>query len=202
VSRNAIAVAITGASGAPYALRLLEQLLAAGEQIYLMLSDAGRMVVEMETGLLIPASTRGAQRTLCDHFDVEPERLTLFGKQQWMAPVASGTNPPKAMVVCPCSVGTLASIATGLSDNLIERAADVMLKERRPLLLVPREMPLSEIHLENMLKLSRMGAVIIPPSPGFYHQPQTLDDLVDFVVARILDHLDIDHDLIPRWGAE
>jgi 4-hydroxy-3-polyprenylbenzoate decarboxylase len=106
------------------------------------------------------------------------------------------------MVVCPCTTGTLAGIAQGTSNNLIERAADVVLKERKRLILVPRETPFSEIHLENMLKLARMGAIILPPNPGFYHQPQTLDDLVDFVVARILDHLDIEHSLIPRWGLE
>ncbi|OOZ38661.1 aromatic acid decarboxylase [Solemya pervernicosa gill symbiont] len=191
---------MTGASGAPYGLRLLQLLLEAGETVYLMLSDAGRLVLDMESGLKLSSASKEAEQQLCSHFDVEPGQLQLFGKQQWMAPVASGTNPPRAMVVCPCSAGTLASIAMGLSDNLIERAADVMLKERRKLILVPREMPLSEIHLENMLKLARMGAIIMPPSPGFYQQPQTIDDLVDFVVARILDHLDIDHALQARWG--
>ena len=117
-----------------------------------------------------------------------------------MAPVASGSNPADAMVVCPCSMGTLGAIAGGLADNSIERAADVMLKERRPLVLVPRETPLSAIHLENMLKLARAGAVILPPAPGFYDRPQTVAELVDFVVARVLDQLGVAHALGPRWG--
>ena len=118
-----------------------------------------------------------------------------------MSPVASGSNPADAMAICPCSLGTLGAVAAGLADNLIERAADVMLKERRPLVLVPRETPLSAIHLENMLKLARAGAVILPPSPGFYGHPQSIDELVDFVVARILDQLGVSHALGPRWGA-
>ena len=117
-----------------------------------------------------------------------------------MAPMASGSNPGDAMAICPCTMGTLGAIANGLADNLIERAADVMLKERRPLVLVPRETPLSAIHLENMLKLARAGAVILPPAPGFYTHPQTVADLVDFVVARVLDHLAVPHALLPRWG--
>ncbi len=200
MSRNAIAVAMTGASGAAYGLRLLQCLLENGETVYLMLSDAARMVLDMEAGLKLPAATAEAEKALRAHFGVDDHRLQLFGKQQWLAPVASGTNPPRAMVVCPCTIGTLSSIAHGLSDNLIERAADVCLKERRTLVLVPREMPFSEIHLENMLKLARMGAVIMPPSPGFYQNPKSIEDLVDFVVARILDHLDVAHDLLPRWG--
>jgi len=121
-------------------------------------------------------------------------------REDWRAPVASGSNPADAMAVCPCSMGTLGAIAGGLADNLIERAADVMLKERRPLVLVPRETPLSAIHLENMLKLARAGAVILPPAPAFYTRPQTVADVVDFVVARVLDHLRVPHDLVPRWG--
>ena len=124
----------------------------------------------------------------------------MFGKQDWMSPVASGSGAPSAMVVCPCSTGTLSAIACGASNNLIERAADVALKERRQLILVPRESPYSTIHLENMLRLSQMGAVILPASPGFYHQPQSIDDLVDFVVARILNQLGIVQELLKRWG--
>ncbi len=119
-----------------------------------------------------------------------------------MAPVASGSNPADAMAICPCTMGTLAAIACGLADNLIARAADVMLKERRPLVLVPRETPLSAIHLENMLRLARAGVVILPPAPGFYDRPQSIAELVDFVVARILDRLGVPHSLGPRWGAD
>ena len=124
----------------------------------------------------------------------------MFGREEWFAPVASGSNPADAMVVCPCSMGTLAAIAQGSSDNLIERAADVSIKEQRKLVLVPREAPFSAIHLENMLKLARLGVVILPPSPGFYTHPKTVDDMIDFVVARILDQLRIDNQLTPRWG--
>ncbi len=123
-------------------------------------------------------------------------------RQQWFSPVASGSNAPRAMVICPCSTGTLAAVAQGMANNLIERAADVMLKERRQLILVPRESPYSEIHLTQMLTLTRMGAVILPASPGFYHQPQQIEDLIDFIVARILDHLQLDHQLIRRWSGE
>jgi 4-hydroxy-3-polyprenylbenzoate decarboxylase len=129
-----------------------------------------------------------------------PGQLCVFGREQWMAPVASGSGAPSAMVVCPCSTGTLSAIACGASNNLIERAADVALKERRQLLLVPREAPYSEIHLEHMLKLTRMGAVVIPASPGFYHRPQSVEDMVDFVVARILSQLGLEQSLLPRWG--
>jgi 4-hydroxy-3-polyprenylbenzoate decarboxylase len=128
--------------------------------------------------------------------------LRVFGREDWFAPVASGSNPPDAMVICPCTVGTLAAVAAGLSDNLIERAADVTLKEGRKLILVPRETPFSALHLENMLRLSRAGAVILPANPGFYHKPKRVEDLVDFVVARILDHLGVKHDLMARWGEE
>jgi 4-hydroxy-3-polyprenylbenzoate decarboxylase len=126
--------------------------------------------------------------------------LRVFGREEWFAPVASGSNPPDAMVICPCTMGTLAAVACGLADNLIARAADVVLKEKRPLILVPRETPFSQIHLENMLKLARSGAVILPANPGFYHRPESVQQVVDFVVARVLDQLGIAHDLMPRWG--
>ncbi|WP_456406863.1 UbiX family flavin prenyltransferase, partial [Thiolapillus sp.] len=122
--------------------------------------------------------------------------------QQWTAPVASGSNPPQALVVCPCTMGTLASIAHGISDDLIDRAADVMLKERRQLILVVRETPFSAIHLQNMLTVTQAGALVMPANPGFYYQPESVNDLVDFMVARILDHLRVEHDLLPRWGAD
>ena len=126
----------------------------------------------------------------------------MFGREEWFAPVASGSNPADAMVICPCTMGTLAAVAAGMSDNLIERAADVMIKESRKLIIVPRETPFSAIHLENMLKLSRLGVCILPPNPGFYHHPATVADLVDFVVARIMDQLKVPHTLMQPWGAE
>jgi 4-hydroxy-3-polyprenylbenzoate decarboxylase len=200
-SQAPIAVAITGASGSAYALRLLESLIAADRDIYLMISQAGQIVLKMESNLELPGQPAAMEKLLTQRFNARPGQLQVFGRQQWMAPVASGSNPPGAMVVCPCTTGTLSAIACGASNDLIERAADVVLKERRKLILVVRETPFSDIHLENMLKLSRMGAVVMPANPGFYHNPTTLQDILDFMVGRILDQLDIDHRLMSRWGA-
>lgn len=199
-NRSPIAVGITGASGSAYALRLLESLLSAGEEVQLMISQAGQIVLKMESDLDLPSQPQEAERVLTDYFKATPGQLHVYGRQQWMAPVASGSNPPRAMVVCPCTTGTLSSIACGASNDLMERAADVALKERRKLILVVRETPFSEIHLENMLRLSRMGVVIMPANPGFYNKPETLQDIVDFMVARILDQLEVPHSLLPRWG--
>lgn len=201
MSRDAFSVAITGASGAQYGLRLLECLLQAGEKVCLMISNPARVVLATETDLGIPKTTDELSSFFSDLYQVKPGLLRVYSKDQWTATVASGSNAPRAMVVCPCSTGTLSAIAQGSSRSLIERAADVMLKEQRKLILVPREMPFSSIQLENMLKLSRLGVCILPASPGFYHRPQTIDDLVDHVVARILDHLNVDHKLSVRWGA-
>ncbi len=209
-----ISLALTGASGMPYGARLLECLLAAGCRVWLMYSPAAQIVAAQEmNGWPLPARPDEAARLLGERYAALPGTLEVFGHQNWFAPPASGSNPPHAMVVCPCSMGTLASIAQGLSDNLIERAADVVLKERRPLILVPRETPFSTLHLENMLRLSRAGATILPPNPGFYRSGNygaaegtvedaalNVADLVDFVVARILDHLGIEHTLLRRWG--
>ena len=195
-----ITLALTGASGMPYALRLLQCLLASDARVYLLYSQAAQVVAKQEMGLTLPARPEETQQLLGGRFHAAPGQLKVFGREEWFAPVASGTNPADAMVVCPCTMGTLASIATGLSDNLIERAADVMLKENRKLILVPRETPFSAIHLENMLKLARAGAVILPANPGFYHHPQSVDEVVDFIVARILDHLGVAHQLMARWG--
>jgi len=186
----------------PYALRLLEVLLSEGCRVYLVYSQAAQVVAAQETDCALPADSREAQRLLVQRFNAGEGRLRVFGRDEWFAPVASGTNPADAMVVCPCSMGTLAAVAGGLSDNLIERAADVMLKEGRKLILVPREAPFSAIHLENMLKLARLGVTILPANPGFYHHPQSLADLVDFIVARVLDQLGVAHQLLPRWGEE
>ncbi len=195
-----IALALTGASGIAYGLRLLECLLQKGQRVYLLVSPAAQVVMAMETDLQVKGSPAALQALFENRYRPAPGQLQVLGRDQWSAPIASGSNPPDAMVVCPCTSGTLAAIACGTSDNLLERAADVVLKERRRLILVPREMPLSEIHLRHMLDLSRMGAVIMPACPGFYHKPRTVEDLVDFVVARILDHLGVAHDLVPRWG--
>lgn len=201
-TRPPIAVAITGASGCQYALRLLDCLIEQDRDVYLMISQAGQVVLRMETDLEVPNRPQEAERFFTEYFGAEPGQIRVFGRQEWTAPVASGSNPPEALVVCPCTTGTLASIAAGISNDLIDRAADVMLKERRKLILVVRETPFSTIHLENMLRLARAGAVILPANPGFYNRPGTIDDLVDFLVARILDHLGVPHELLPRWGAE
>lgn len=195
-----ICLAFTGASGMPYGIRLLECLLEAGSHVQLLYSQVSQIVAKQEMALELPARASDAQRYFRDRYATLPGKLDVFGREEWFAPVASGSNPPEAMVVCPCTMGTLASIAQGLASNLIERAADVVLKERRRLILVPRETPFSVIHLENMLRLSRAGVIILPPNPGFYHHPASIDDLVDFVVARILDQLAIPHALMQRWG--
>ena len=195
-----ISLALTGASGMPYAMRLLECLLKNGNTVYLLYSQVAQIVAKQEMDLTLPSRSRDLEVFLREQYKDHPGRVQVFGREEWFAPVASGSNPADAMVVCPCTMGTLAAIAQGMSDNLIERAADVMLKENRKLILVPRETPFSAIHLENMLKLSRLGCVILPANPGFYHHPETVQDMIDFVVARILDQLGVAHDLMPRWG--
>ncbi|HKQ26917.1 MAG TPA: flavin prenyltransferase UbiX [Burkholderiales bacterium] len=200
MTSRTVALAFTGASGMPYGVRLLETLLQADLRVYLLYSQVAQVVARQEMDLALPARAKEAGEFFTSRFGARPGQLQAFGREEWFAPIASGSSPPDAMVVCPCTMGTLAAIAAGLANNLIERAADVTLKEARKLILVPRETPFSTIHLENMLKLARAGAVILPANPGFYHQPQTPQDLVDFVVARILDHLSVPHSLTPRWG--
>mgnify|MGYP001001478768 CR=1 FL=1 len=200
MATKTICLALTGASGMPYGIRLLECLLAAGCRVQLLYSQAAQIVARQEMSLDLPARASEAAEALRKTYATLPGTLEVYGREEWFAPVASGSNPPDAMVVCPCTMGTLAAIAQGLADNLIARAADVALKEKRTLILVPRETPLSAIHLENMLRLSQAGAVILPPNPGFYHHPQTVQEVVDFVVARILDHLGVEHALMQRWG--
>lgn len=197
---NQIALAITGASGAPYAKRLLEVLLASDMTVHLMISAAGRIVLADELDWKLPARAGDVQSLLVDQFQCRQDQLHVYGEQQWSAPLASGSHRVPTMIVCPCTMGTLSAIACGQSDNLINRAADVMLKEQRKLILVPREAPFSAIHLENMLKLARLGVCILPPNPGFYFKPTELNQVIDFVVARILDQAGIEHDLMPRWG--
>ncbi len=202
MSDQPVAVALTGASGIAYGMRLIDCLLQAGREVQLLYSQAAQVVAAMELDLRLPAAVEQAQLQLTEHFHAAPGQLRVFGRQQWTAPVASGSNPPQALVVCPCTTGTLAAIAHGISDDLIDRVADVMLKERRQLILVVRETPFSAIHLQNMLAVTQAGAVIMPANPGFYHQPESVGDLVDFMVARILDHLQVSHNLLPRWGAD
>lgn len=197
---NTITLALSGASGMAYGLRLLECLLAANLRVYLLVSQAAHVVAKQELGVALPGRPGDLEKQLTESLQAGEGQLRVFGREDWNAPVASGSNPADAMVVCPCSMGTLAAIAHGLSDNLIERAADVMLKEQRKLILVPREAPFSTLHLENMLKLSRMNAVILPANPGFYHRPENVEDIIDFVVARILDQLGVPHTLMARWG--
>jgi 4-hydroxy-3-polyprenylbenzoate decarboxylase len=193
-----ITLALTGASGMAYGIRLLECLLHAGCRVDLLISQAARIVAKQELDLALP----GDNAALTGYFrgQFPGGELHAHGEKEWFAPAASGSNPADAMVVCPCTMGTLAAIAQGLADNLMERAADVMLKERRPLVLVPRETPFSLIHLRNMTALAEAGATILPANPGFYHRPAEVAGVVDFVVARILDQLAVDHHLMRRWG--
>ena len=199
-SVRTITLAFTGASGLPYGLRLLECLLAAQARVYLLYSPAAQVVARHELDLTLPTQPHAAAAFFAERYRAKPGQLTVFGREDWLSPIASGSNPADAMAICPCSMGTVGALAAGLADNLIERAADVMLKERRTLVLVPRETPLSAIHLENLLKLARAGAVIMPPAPGFYGRPETIGDMVDFVAARVLDQLAVAHSLGPRWG--
>jgi 4-hydroxy-3-polyprenylbenzoate decarboxylase len=194
-----IAIALTGASGMPYALTLLQELVKSQEKIYVMISAAANTVIAMETDLNLGSDTKAIEKNLTQYLCAKNGQIEVFSKNQWTAPVASGSNPPRAMVVCPCTMSTLSAIAHGSADNLMHRTADVVIKEQKKLILVPRETPYSAIHLENMLKLSRLGVAIIDANPAFYQNPQSIQDLVNFVVARILDHLEIEHDILPPW---
>ncbi|WP_088833425.1 UbiX family flavin prenyltransferase [Paenibacillus elgii] len=191
-------IGITGASGAAYGVRLCRFLLSAGEDVHLIVTDAGWRVLKEELGW--DASKR--QESVRLHFESDnwPGKLEYVPVQDIGAKTASGSFRTQGMVVVPCSMGTLSGIANGASDNLLERTADVMLKEGRKLIVVPRETPLHAIHLENMLKLARLGVRILPAMPAFYQGPQTLDDMIDFVVGKILDCMEIEHQLYKRWG--
>jgi 4-hydroxy-3-polyprenylbenzoate decarboxylase len=189
-----LVVAVTGASGAPYAVRLLEALTAAGQPTWLIVSDHGYRLLDTESGI-------GSLDALRDRVGAQAwaQSVRVFDDRDRGALPASGSVPTKGMVICPCSMGTIAAIAAGTSRSLVERAADVVLKERRKLIVVPRETPYSDIHLENMLRLTRAGAVVMPASPGFYHRPRAIEELVDFVVGRILDHVGV-RNAMPRWS--
>lgn len=192
-----IVVAITGASGAPYAVRLLESLVAAQRKVWLIISGHGFRLLQTEVGIADVAQLRS--RIGAEPFDAY---VHVYDDGDRGAAPASGSTRSAGMVICPCSMGTISAISQGTSRSLVERAADVALKERRRLIVVPRETPYSRIHLENMLRLTEAGAVVMPASPGFYHDPRGINDLVDFVVARILDHLEVEHSLVKRWGGE
>ncbi len=195
-----VIVAVTGASGAAYGLRLIQRLAHAGIKQHLLFSDAARVVLKQELGLNLPKAPEDVAAAIALHLDIPVEYLSHYHQADWFSPVASGSAGIRHMVVIPCSMGSLARIAGGVSDNLLERAADVMLKERGNLILVPRETPLSSIHLEHMLKLSRMGVDLIPAMPGFYHRPESIQELVDFVVDRVIDHLGMSNGEAKRWG--
>jgi flavin prenyltransferase len=200
MGQKKIVLALTGASGAIYGLTLGRELVKGGARLTVLVSATGFRVIEEETGLALGGGPAEVTEALADHFGAAPGQLVYFAEDDFFAPVASGSSAPAAMVVCPCTMGTLSRIACGNSATLLERCADVMVKEGRPLLLVPRETPLSAIHLENMAKLARLGVRIVPAMPAFYHHPRTIDDLVNFVVGKVLDTLGIGHDLFERWG--
>jgi 4-hydroxy-3-polyprenylbenzoate decarboxylase len=189
-----LVVAITGASGAPYSVRLLQALAAAGQPSWLIVSEHGFRLLQTESGV-------GDLKALRDRVGAVAWDATVrvFDDRDRGALPASGSVQTKGMVICPCSMGTVAAIAMGTSRSLVERAADVVLKERRKLVVVPRETPYSDIHLENMLRLTRAGAIVLPASPGFYHRPESIEELVDFVVGRILDHVGVKNEM-PRWS--
>lgn len=199
-ARNRWVVGITGASGSAYGVRLIRSLLELGGTVHLVVTDAGWRVLKEELGW--DATKRSA--ALAEHFAdaLEDGRLTLHPNGDIGASIASGSFRVSGMIIMPCSMGTLASVAHGISDDLMTRAADVMLKEGRKLIIVPRETPLHAIHLENMLKLAKLGVTIVPAMPAFYNGPQTIDDMVDFLVGKVLDQLPLEHDLYRRWGDE
>jgi len=197
---NNFVVGITGASGSIYGLRLIEELLRAQKQVSVLLSNAGRQVLSFETGLQLAEKPVDCQRQFRNRFDAGDE-LRYYAINDFFAPIASGSSAPDALVICPCSMGTVGRIAAGLSDSLLERVADVILKERKQLLLVPRETPFNQLHLQNLLRLSQAGAQILPAMPAFYQKPQSVEDLVDFVVGKVLDSLGIEHKLFKRWGS-
>lgn len=200
-NNQTITVVITGASGVIYGVRLIDALLASGRGVNLLISDPGFLVLETEMGLLWKGDEQAVNNAVRDYFR-EGKALTYFDNSNYFSPLASGSSGRGTMLIAPCSMGTLGRIAAGISANLIERAADVVLKEGGRLVLLPRETPLNTIHLENMLKLSRMGVRIVPAMPGFYHKPETMDDLIRFIVGRLLDQIGIDHDLVKKWGMD
>jgi len=200
MKKDAITLAITGASGAIYGLNLLKWLVRYYQQVHLLISDAGRIVIATEMDLKLPESPAKIEAKLAEFIGCNKDIIKVYAKENWYSPVASGSAAPKQMVVCPASMGCISAIATGASNNLMERAADVVLKEKGQLILLPREMPFNTIHLRNLLSLSEAGATIMPASPGYYTKPRDINDLVDFVSSRILNHLGIENEIVQAWG--
>ncbi|TQV76539.1 UbiX family flavin prenyltransferase [Aliikangiella marina] len=200
IAEKRVTLGITGASGAPYALHLLTNLTRHFDEVHLMITDAARVVLATESALKIPESPAKIVKTLTDYCQCEEGIIKVYAKENWYAPVASGSAAPKQMIICPASMGCVSAIATGASNTLLERAADVVIKEKGQLILLPREMPFSTIHLRNLLSLSEAGVTIMPAAPGFYHNPDNIDDLVSFVTGRILNHLGINNNLSKAWG--
>lgn len=195
-----VSLGITGASGAPYALNLLKNMTRFYNEVHLMITDAARIVLATESDLKVAENPLKIVQTLTEYCQCDEGIIRAYTKENWYSPVASGSAAPKQMVICPASMGSVSAIATGASNNLLERAADVVIKEKGQLIVVPREMPFSSIHLKNLLTLSEAGVTIMPAAPGYYHKPQNLEDLANFVSGRILNHLGIDNDLSLAWG--
>ncbi len=199
--KERISIAITGASGVQYSLRLIEVLLSYDYPLNIVISKAALLVFAMEMDIQLGNQANVQKERLLSLVKCnDPSLVEVYGIEDWSAPMASGSNVSKAMVIVPATTGTLSAVATGQSNNLIERAADVMMKERKPLVIVLRETPFNAIHLKNMLTLTEAGAIVMPANPGFYHMPKTVEDIIDFMVARILDQLNIEHDLMNKWG--
>jgi len=196
---DTVTLGVTGASGSGYFLRLLQSLVNANVKVYLILSEAAQIVLKTEVEENWPSEIGELNEFLASRFNTKKDQVIALAAKDWFSPVASGSSAPKKMVICPCSCGTLASIAQGTSNNLIERAADVVFKERGQLIVMPRETPFSTIHLKNMLTLSELSATVMPLAPGFYHQPTSIQELQDFMVARVMDHLNIEHHASKRW---
>lgn len=199
--KERISIAITGASGVQYSLRLIEVLLSYGYPLNIVISKAALLVFAMEMDVQLGNQPQVQKERLLSLVKCEDSSLVeVYGVEDWSSPMASGSNTSRAMVIVPATTGTLSAVATAQSNNLIERGADVMLKERKPLVIVLRETPLNSIHIKNMLTLTEAGAIVMPANPGFYHMPKTVGDIIDFMVARILDQLNIEHNLMDKWG--
>ena len=197
--KERITLGVTGASGSGYFTQLLQALVHSNCQVYLLLSDAAKIVLKTEINEEWPENLNDLNLFLIQRFNAKKNQIIALANKDWFSPVASGSSAPQKMIICPCSCGALASISQGLSNNLIERAADVIMKERGLLIVTPRETPFSTLHLRNMLTLSELGVTVMPLAPGFYHQPKSIEDLQAFMVARLLDHLKIEHKISKRW---